>query len=67
VRTRKHGVGDSIGELTVTRLGYHMYCWCKCPDGHEELRNMNDLRRSVKLGKPIRCRLCAKAEPEAAE
>ena len=64
-RTRKNQVGHRFGELELVKLGYSQYDWFRCPKGHEQLMNVNDMRRREKtnaaqVGCPA-CREAAKA------
>lgn len=62
-RTRKNQVGDRFGELELVKLGYSQYDWFRCPRGHEQLMNVNDMRRREKTGAPPVC--CPACREEA--
>lgn len=65
-RTRKNQVGHRFGELELVKLGYSQYDWFRCPKGHEQLMNVNDMRRREKKGwKPAECPGCREAAKAA--
>lgn len=66
-RTRKNQVGHRFGDLELVKLGYSQYDWFRCPVGHEQLMNVNDMRRREKLGAPPACCPTCRAEAKKAE
>jgi hypothetical protein len=65
-RTRKNQIGDRFGELELVKLGYSQYDWFRCPRDHEQLMNVNDMRRREKCGAPpAQCPGCREARKRA--
>lgn len=65
-RTRKNQIGDRFGDLELVKLGYSQYDWFRCPQGHEQLMNVNDMRRREKTGAaPVCCPACREAAKAA--
>ncbi len=52
VRVRKSLVGDKFGELELVRFGLAPHSWFRCPQGHEHLLSISDMRRRVKRKQP---------------
>lgn len=62
-RRRKNVVGTKFGDLELVKLGYSQDNWFRCSQGHEQLMNVNQMRRREKKGEPpMECPGCKKAE-----